>query len=338
MFLASRSLASRSLASRALASLALASLGPMLGAMLGASEPPCLAIAQDRVTAADLARIDPAFATLPGATQVAYAPAPGLTRWIAPGDFVRLGRALGLTLDPAGTLAGVCLTRIVHPLDREKLLAAMRSAGVDFQIELIGYGPSESPLGRIDFSPKALPHLPRRSQAGSLPPTILWRGQLISEGGRAYPVWARARVTRTRMALVATGDLDAGRIVSAEDIARVELIDYPGWEAPLDDPALIVGRRVRRPIAAQSPLLGQWLTVFREIERGDSVTVLLPGELPGESPATLTVQAESSGRKGETVLLRNPLTGRRFPARVTGARRAEMPPMIKKEETTDVRP
>ncbi len=323
------SLASRSLVSRSLASLALASLWPMLGA----TEPACLAIGQDRVTAADLARIDPAFATLPGATQVAYAPAPGVTRWIAPGDFLRLGRALGLTLAPAG----VCLERIVHPLDREKLLAAMRTAGVGFEIELNAFGPPEAPPGRIEFLPQALPHLPRLSEAGSLPPPVLWRGQLVAAGGRAYPVWARARVTRKRLGVIATRDLEAGRIVSANDVTRVELVDYPGWEAPLEDPMLAIGRRVRRPMAAQAPVMSHLLAVRRDIERGDTVTV----DLPGESQATLTAQAESSGRKGETVLLHNPLTGRRFPSRVTGVGRAAIAPTrqtTKPEETTDVRP
>ena len=326
-------------------------IGVALGGGFPAAASECIPIRDEAVTAADLAGVQAAFATLPGATRVAWAPAPGVTRWIPAGELARIARQLGITLPPepnppehsSPDTAGVCLIRIVEPIDREKLLAAMRAAGVGYEIELVSFGPASAPPGRLEFSSRNLPHLPRSAQilaemssdTTRLPaihlPVIQWRGHLMSESGRAFPVWARARVAVRRPGLVARQMLEAGQIVSSDAIKRVELIDYPAWEAPLAELDLAVGRRVRRAIPAHTPLLAQLLALRRDIERGDSVEVELPlgepgGEIAGAASATLTAQAESPGRAGEMILLKNPLTGRRFSSKVTGMGRAVMTP------------
>ena len=309
----------------------------LLHAAAMAASPGCVAIGQDSVTAGDLSAVAPAFAALPAATHVAHAPAPGITRWIAEGELARLGRALGLTVTPVG----VCVERIVEAIDSAKVLAALRAAGPGFEIELLDFGPRLAPPGRMEFQVHGLPHLPRAmALPAAPPPAILWRGRLLTGNGRAFPIWARTRVSQSRPGVIAVKDLDAGQMVTSDDIAQVQLTDYPGWEAPLSDSGLALGRRVRRRIAAQAPVMSHLLAVRREIERGDSVTVDL-----GESQATLTAQAESPGRKGETVLLKNPLTGRRFASRVTGAgraiiapERASARPRQAPEEAADARP
>jgi flagella basal body P-ring formation protein FlgA len=281
----------------------LVSLAPLL---LVAAE--CLPLRTDVVTAADLAAVVPAFGQLPAATQVGLAPAPGVTRWIAPGELVRIGRQQGLTV----AAVGVCLFRVVETLDRARVLAAMQTAGPSFEIELLSFGPGEVPPGEIEFRSRALPPVPR--QAGL--PIVFWRGRLVGETGRAFPVWARARIMTRRRGLVMRHAVRAGQTIDDGAVEQVELTDYPGWAAPLADKSLVLGRRARRAIAARAPLTAQLLRVRREVERGDSVTVTLPGE------ATLTAQAESPGRKGEMILLKNPLTGRRFSSKVTGVGQA----------------
>ena len=332
-------------------SLGMLSLGlALFGATGERSGTPCMAIGRDSVTAADLAAFVPAFAALPGTAHVAWAPSPGVTRWIAPAEMVRLGRQLGLALNPGegggsggGSVGGACIERTVEVIDPDLLLQAMRAAGAGFAIELIGFGPRQTPAGRLEFSVRALPRIPRISSsahrslepappAGGLPP-VLWRGRVVTDSGRAFPVWARVRVTISRPGLIAVQALEPGQTVSSDAIALVQLNDYPAWEAPLADPALAIGRRVRRRVAAGAPVLPELLAVRCDIERGDPVTVDLSGDLPGEAQATLTVQAESPGRTGENVLLKNPLTGRRFSSRVTGVGRAVMLP-----ERATVRP
>ena len=186
----------------------------------------------------------------------------------------------------------------------------------------------------------------------------------MSESGRAFPVWARARISVRRPGLVARRALEVGQIVGDDAIERVELIDYPAWEAPHADLGLAAGRRVRRAIPALTPLLPQLLALRRDVERGDLVEVkLLAGERmdepAGEASATLTAEAESPGRTGEMILLKNPLTGRRFSSKVTAIGRAVMmpertparsrstlpqglgpkaPALKKMEESTDARP
>ncbi len=314
----------------------------------------CIAISRDSVTAADLAAFAPAFAALPSAAHVAWAPSPGVTRWIAPGEMVRLGRQLGLALNPGEggnsggeSVGGICLERTVEVINPDRLLQAMRTAGAGFAIELIGFGPRQAPSGRLEFWVQALPRIPRiprsahRSLKPALPgdglPPVLWRGRVVTDSGRAFPVWARVRVTISRPGLIALQTLEPGQTVTRDAIALVQFNDYPAWEAPLADPALAIGRRVRRRVVAGAPVLPELLAVRRAIERGDMVTVDLSGDssgdLPGEAQATLTVQAESTGGTGENVLLKNPLTGRRFSSRVTGVGRAVMLP-----ERATVRP
>ena len=335
----------------------------LLGSGLLSAAPACIPLRDEAVTAADLAAVQAAFGTLPGATRVAWAPAPGVTRWISAGELARIGRQLGIAITPetiTPETGGVCLVRMVEPIDREKLLAAMRAAGVGYEIELVSFGPASAPPGRLEFSSRNLPHLPRSptemasprvpaemasgataaaTPVISLPvihlPVIQWRGHLMSGSGRAFPVWARARVAIRRPGLVARQTLEAGQIVGIDAIERVELIDYPAWEAPLAELDLAVGRRVRRAIPAHTPLLAHLLALRRDIERGDSVEVELPvgermgesgSKIAGEASATLTAQAESPGRTGEMILLKNPLTGRRFSSKVTGMGRAVMIP------------
>ena len=325
------------------------------GGLLAAG-PACIPLRGEAVTAADLAGVRAAFGTLPGSTRVAWAPAPGVTRWISAGELARIGRQFGVAVSPEPLpppeREGLCLVRLVETLDREKLLAAMRAAGPGYEIELVSFGPASVPPGRLEFSSRNLPHLPRSPQgpaevasprvpveiatgvtAAAPPviplPVVQWRGHLMSESGRAFPVWARARVAVRRPGLVARRTLEAGQIVGIDAIERVELIDYPAWEAPLAELELAVGRRVRRAIPAHTPLLPQLLALRRDIERGDSVEVELPlgepgSEIAGEASATLTAQAESPGRAGEMILLKNPLTGRRFSSKVTGLGRAVM--------------
>ncbi len=280
--------------------------------LLTAEASDCLQLRSDAFNAADLAALVPAFAVLPGATRVAWAPAPGVTRWISSGELVRIGRQFGIVVPPIG----ICLSREVKPLDRTEVISALQAAAPSVQIELLAFGPSEAPPGKLEFLAKALPRLPREGGV----PTVQWRGRLVTDSGRAYPVWTRVRLTLRRPRLIAARDLLPGTVIDTGAIEVSALEEYPGWDTPLADPALAIGRRVRRAIAAQSPILPQLLTLRRDIERGDQVTITLPGE------ATVTTQAESSGRTGETILLRNPLTGRRFPAKVTGAGSASMTP------------
>ncbi|MBY0502866.1 MAG: flagellar basal body P-ring formation chaperone FlgA [Bryobacteraceae bacterium] len=289
-----------------------------------AFSPECLTLRDDAITAADLARVAPEFAQLPPATPVAWAPAPGVRRSITPGELVRLGRVQGLTV----AAVGVCLERAVVRLEKVQILAALRASEPEAQLEVLAFGPLEAPPGRLEFTRRGLPAMPRRAEA--LAP-VTWRGQLKTASGRAFPVWARVRVKKTRRGLVAARDLAAGEVLAEGSFAEAELADYPGWAAPLTEASLVLGQRARRAIPARAPLLAAMLTARREVERGDSVVVAL-----ADTDATLTAQAESPGRKGETVLLRNPLNGRRFASRVTGPGQAALVPQ--KEAAHGARP
>ncbi|MGC8795065.1 MAG: hypothetical protein ACP5U2_16915, partial [Bryobacteraceae bacterium] len=57
---------------------------------LAAGEGSCLAIPGERVTAADLAAVEPAFARLAPGTVLAWAPAPGVRRILSAAELARL--------------------------------------------------------------------------------------------------------------------------------------------------------------------------------------------------------------------------------------------------------
>ncbi len=297
-----------------LASLLIA--GPLASALLAAS---CVQVRGEQITPQDLAPVIPAFGSLSPGLRLGWAPVPGVTRWLSAGDLTRLARQHGVDVTPAAVPAsGLCLTRLVTALPREAVLTALAAALPQAQIELLGYGPNEAPPGQLEFAAKTLPPLPRQPGV----PIVVWRGRLRTEFGRSLPVWVRARIAVTRPVVMARRDLEAGQLLTPDDLEQKEVAEYAGWIPPLADSAPLLGRRLRRALPAHLPVLPHLLAPQRDIERGDEVAVALPGE------ATLTARAESPGRVGDTVLLKNPLNGRRFPSKVTAPGRAVLLPPL----------
>ena len=64
----------------------------------------CLPLAGDgdRITAADLAAVEPGFAALPPDTPLGYAPAPGVPRILGAAELARQARRYSLDFAPAG--------------------------------------------------------------------------------------------------------------------------------------------------------------------------------------------------------------------------------------------
>lgn len=290
--------------------------GPLASALLAAA---CIEVRGEQITPQDLAPAIPAFASLAPDLRLGWAPVPGVTRWLSAGDLTRFARQHGVDVTPASVPAsGLCLTRRVAALPRTDLLSALAAALPHARIELLGYGPTEVPPGQLEFTAKTLPPLPRQPGV----PIVVWRGRLRTEFGRSVPVWVRARIAVTRVVVAARRDLEAGQLLAADDLEQKEVAEYAGWTAPLADSAALLGRRLRRALPAHMPVLPHLLSPQRDIERGDEVAVTLPGE------ATLTARAESPGRVGDTVLLKNPLNGRRFPSKVTAPGRAVLLPTL----------
>jgi flagella basal body P-ring formation protein FlgA len=269
----------------------------------------CLAVAGDRIRAGELARSVPELASLPADTPLGYAPVPGARRILNARDLERLAAQHGITL---AALPILCVERALEPLTEERVLAALQKAlsGSQARFELVSFSHIAAPPGELEFARSGF----QAPVAGSNAPA-LWRGQFRYDGNRSLLVWARVRVTVAGQRLVAAGILEANRPIQPAQV-RVETAGL----APFGQPGLesfdqIAGRVPRRPIHAGEPLSANLLVAPLAVSRGETVKVQVSS---GGAQLILPAQAESAGRPGETILLLNPASGRRFRARVEG--------------------
>jgi flagella basal body P-ring formation protein FlgA len=100
------------------------------------------------------------------------------------------------------------------------------------------------------------------------------------------------------------------RVIKAQDLAALAKRQGISLDGPIGDmcferPAVTQGMKSQTRIAPAAP----------EVERGDSVTVEVRS---GAARLAFDAKAESSGRAGDSVLVRNPENGHLFQARVEG--------------------
>jgi flagella basal body P-ring formation protein FlgA len=262
----------------------------------------CIPVPGERIVARDLARALPAFAALPPDLALGYAPSPGAVRTYAAAEVSRLARRYGLTVEPG---AQACFLGPVETLTGERVAAAMQAAMPGARIEVLEFSRQPVPPGELQFPLSGL----AASPVSGPPPVVLWRGHIRRPGQDDFPVWAKARIRVSGTRAVAAEALPPGR-----PIARAQ-VRLEAYEGPVPFPALseVVGRAPRRPIAAGEAILPQWLEQPKEVLRGERVRVEVRS---GQTRLLLEGQAQSAGRRGETIPVRNPASGRVFRARV----------------------
>ena len=266
----------------------------------------CVVVDGERITAGDIARVQPEFAALAPDTPLAFAPRFGVRRELAASELSRWARSAHLRIAEPQR---VCLERHGRVWTASDIRAAL-PVPADWRVELLGdqYAGRPAPAGRLEF---ALSSLPREAPFA----IVIWKGRIVDPEQNTHPFWIRVRLTAERSTLRARIALRPGELLAEAHAEATVLRRYAvGEESPIDAKAW-VGRRLRRAIAAGHPIRPADLVEPRAIERGDLVEVRM-------DEAVLRVEAESPGRTGERVLLKNPLTGKRFSARVTGPRAA----------------
>lgn len=268
----------------------------------------CLVVEGERIRAGELARLRPLFAALDPALEVGYAPAPGLRRVLAPAELARLARRHGLI---EASVDAVCVERAVVRLAEADLVEAMRrSLGEQARIEIVDRARYAVPDGAIEFPLAGLAGTP--AQPGG---AVLWRGRVRMASGRTAPVWARVKVWVGRRALVARRDLTPARPIEAGDVEERLVEIFPRAAPEVLGAAEVVGARPRRRIRAGEVVTGEALRLAPEVNRGDAVEVEVRS---AGARLVLEARAETPGRRGDAVLVRNPSTGRRFRAVVEG--------------------
>lgn len=267
----------------------------------------CLPIEGDQIRADDLAKVIPAFAVAAG-RMVSPAPLPGAQRHFSGAELRRLARRAGLEVGGDYSWpASLCFAYPTRRLTREEVVEAIReSGGADQPFELVGFSLFAVPAGKLTFR-----SVPLSSNASSHP--LLLSGSVAYAGARRVPVWARIRVLARPRYLVARQDLDPGVPI---DAANAVLTEAESHTAPgLRSLAEVQGFTVRRRVAAGTPLTRSMLTKVLDIDRGQQVRVRVQS---GRASVSFESKAETGGRAGDMILLRNPESGSKFRAKVDG--------------------
>lgn len=271
----------------------------------------CIATEGERLRAMDLAAAVTAFAALPADTVLGWAPAPGARRLLGAAELERLAARHGVK--PQELPRAVCVERAMAPLSAEQVLEALRRAvgREDARVELLDYMRRAVPRGELEFD--------RAQLAATAGGTALWRGRLRYDGARSLPVWARVRITAPGRRVVATENLAPGRPLHTSQVRLEEGEWFPFGERPLASLEEAVGRLPRRWIPAGSVLYARMLAAPREVERGEEILVEVSS---GGAQLRFRARAETGGRSGDMIIVRNPVNGRRIAARVQGPGKA----------------
>jgi flagella basal body P-ring formation protein FlgA len=275
-----------------------------------------LAGASDRITAADLARAEPGFSAVPPDTPMGYGPAPGTPRIFGVAELARQARRYGLDVEPK---AEICVERPVEPLSPAAVLEAIQSSlGLpQARIEIVEQSRYPVPHGALEF-PRTGLIAPSPAQPHA---AALWRGAVRYAANRRFAIWARVRILARAQRVVAGEALPAGRPIEAAQLRLETYEGFPLRTEPLDSIGQAAGRVPRRSIARGAALSPGELDSPYEVSRGDTVRV---GVWSGDAHLELNGRAEASGRRGQTIPVRNPANGKRFQARVEGAGRVEV--------------
>lgn len=259
----------------------------------------CVAVEGANITSKHLASANPAFASLDPALVVASAPMPGVRRVLTAAELTRIARANGIE----DTFTQVCFERATAPLTREELLPVLQKALPEATIEILDLMQSGVPRGTLEFLRSGL------TDAG------IWRGRLVYDQNRSVPVWAKVRVTTEQTWIEAAALLAPGKPIEAGQFVSRTGPRFPSGRAPIGSTDLVAGRVPLRAIKPGEPIIAAMLSSPREVERGETVRVVVSS---GEARLTFDAVASSPGRAGESVLVRNPENGRYFSARVEG--------------------
>ena len=279
----------------------------------------CITVNSAAIVAGDLAPAVPQFAPLPPETPLGFAPFPGIQRVLSSREVVAIAAQNGLSFAPGDRAPSVCVERAVRTLSAEELKPILLAAlGIpDLELEILEVSSQPVPLkGRLEFRREGVnhrgdPHIP-----------VIWRGRYLYDSQGGLSIWARVRLAVRREEIVAAEAIPVGAAITPAQLRSATQPEFPILDASFN-PALTIerasGMLARRAIAAGQKITPDMLEAPKDIRRGDTVRVRV---IAGAATLSLDAIAESSGNKGETIVLRNPSSGRNFRARIEAQREA----------------
>jgi flagella basal body P-ring formation protein FlgA len=275
----------------------------------------CAVIANDRIYGEDLARVVPAFLNkVPGDTVIGFSPTPGARRVFKAIDLQRIGTPYGVTV---ANDAEACFEWSLQPLNHEVVRAAIRETlqSPDAHIDVLSISGSEAPAGRVTFP---ISGLLASTMTGPETP-VTWRGEILYHGSRKFSIWARVRVSSTMTRVVAEQPILPGQTLSGEQVRIETYDDFPLRSDIARNLEEVVGHMARRALRTGLPVFRADLIEPFQVQRGDLVDVTA---IAGAAQLHVPALAETPGRQGDLITLKNAHSGKTFRARIEGKDKA----------------
>jgi flagella basal body P-ring formation protein FlgA len=272
---------------------------------------PCETIANDRILGEDLAKALPGFLhKMPGDAVIGYSPAPGARRVFNSLELQRIGAPYGVAVAPD---AEACFEWSLQTLTDDVIRSAIRDSlqSPGAHIDVLAISRSQAPAGKISFP---LSGLLASTLSGPDTP-VTWRGEVLYHGSRKFSVWARVKMSSTTTRVVATQLILPGQNVAANQVRVETYDDFPLRNDIARNIEEVVGRMPRRALRVGLPVFRSDLIEPLLVQRGELVDVTA---ISGAAQLRMPALAESQGRQGDMISLKNPRTGKIFRARIEG--------------------
>ena len=278
--------------------------------VLGSLAYGCEHVTADRITGADLSRALPAFLAMPSDVVIGYAPSPGSKRVFRADELNRIAAQFGLKATSDGP---ICFDWDLHPVSKERVIDAMQKAldTRNLRLEIVRLSQTPAPEGEVIFPRSGL----MAASIADASTSLMWRGFVLYNRGRKFDLWAEVKISASMPRVIAIRDLTIGEPIPA-DAVRLETLDDSPLRTDiarcLDE---VTGQIPLRGIPSGAPIFRTQLVEPFDVKKGDTVEVKATS---GRAVLSMEVVAESSGRKGDSVLLKNPTSGKTFRGRVDG--------------------
>ncbi len=283
----------------------LAILSVSVGLACGA----CVAVPSSKILARDISTAIPLFQTLDPDIVIGFAPFPGTVRVLSSRDVVLTGRRYGLAFPPGEAAPSICVERMVRHLSIAEVKAALLSALdiADARLDVLDFSNRPLPPGQLSFQRAQLNRPPGNDP--QMP--VIWRGTLIYDDQRSLMVWAKVRISVEREVYLAAQTISKGAVIRADQVAITHIRQFPLLQRSPDPPLAVTGKVARRTLPAGQPIVAQDLDILQDVVRGATVHV---HAIDGGASIRFDAIAQTSGQKGEFIVVHNSSSGKNFRA------------------------
>jgi flagella basal body P-ring formation protein FlgA len=205
----------------------------------------------------------------------------------------------------------------LQPLTDEVVRAAIRDSlqSPDARIDVLSISGSQAPAGKVSFPISGL--LASTITGPDTP--VTWRGEVLYRGSRKFSIWARVRISSTMTRVVATQLVLPGQTVAPGQVRIETYDDFPLRNDIARNLEEVVGRMPRRALRTGLPVFRADLIEPFQVQRGDLVDVTA---IAGAAQLHVPALAETPGRQGDLITLKNTHSGKTFRARIEGKDKA----------------